>query len=322
VVATGAIGRAQAQQKTVYRIAVVSPSDPVQNLTETGNYRYRSFFQRLSELGYAEGKNLLVDRYSGEGRTEQFADFAREIVNSNPDLIFVPAFRFAREVRAAKDTLPVVVVGGDPVAFGIANSLARPGGSITGVTVDAGMEMSGKSLELLREMVPTTSRVVFLASRSMWESGYGAINREAAERLKITLLGPPLDAPFQEREYRRLFAAIADERADALYVSGQPENYTNRRLIVQLAEESRLPAIYQYRYFTEIGGLMAYGPDLGDLFRHAADQVVQILKGINPAEIPFYQPTKYDLTVNLRTAKALGLSIPQSIIARADMVIE
>jgi ABC-type uncharacterized transport system substrate-binding protein len=171
-------------------------------------------------------------------------------------------------------------------------------------------------------MIPGASRVAFLATPMIWESPYGSAIREAAQSIKVSLVGPPLEAPFQEAEYRRVFAAMARERADALVVSGESQHLTNRRLIVELAEKTRLAAIYPYREFTDIGGLMAYGADPSDINRHAADQVDQVLKGTKPAEIPFFQPTKFVLVIHLKTAKALGISVPPTILIAADEVIE
>ena len=323
VVSSTVIPRANAQQGAkVYRIAVVHPSQPVADLSETGLSRYRAFFQRLRELGYIEGQNLAVERYSGEGQTEHFAELAAEVIRGTPDLIFVPGSRLTLGIKAATDTVPVVTVVSDPVAFGVVSSLARPGRNITGVTTDAGVDIRGKRFELLHEMVPAASRVAHLASRRVWEGPEGAVMREAAERIKVSLVGPPLDTPLTEAEYRRVFAAIVREGADALSVASQNENLTKRRLIVELAEKARLPAIYAYREYIDIGGLMAYGPDNQDVYRHAADQVDQILKGTKAGDIPFYQPTKFALIINLTTAKALGIAVPDSILAQADEVIE
>jgi putative ABC transport system substrate-binding protein len=171
-------------------------------------------------------------------------------------------------------------------------------------------------------MVPAARRIAWLASPGLWGSAYGAANREAAERTQLSLIGPPLSAPFKEAEYRRVFAAIAKENAHGLVVGGQSENYAHRRLIVELARKARLPAIYSYREFVEVGGLMSYGPDLADMYRHAADQVDEILKGTKPRDIPVYHPTKFELVINLKTAKALGLSVPHSLLAQADAVIQ
>jgi putative ABC transport system substrate-binding protein len=314
---------ASAQQKTkVNRIALVHPSDAVEDLSEARSPYYRAFFQRLGELGYVEGQNLVVQRHSGEGRTEYFSEVAAEVVQSRPDLIFAVGNRLTNAVAEATSTIPVVAVVGDPIAGGIAVSLARPGRNITGVTVETGSDIMSKYLELLREMVPAASRVVWLASRRLWEMSYAAPLQETAQKMKISLLGPALETPIQEPEYRRVFAAMAQEGADALFVSNQPENFTNVRLIVALAEKAQLPAIYQYSEGAEVGGLMAYSPDFSDMFRRVADQADQILKGEKAGEIPFYQPTKFVLTINLKTAKALGITVPTTLLIAADEVIE
>ena len=317
------IAGARAQQKArVYRIAVVDPSVAAGEMSETSRTVFHAFFKRLRQLGYIEGQNLSVARYSGEGRTDKFAALAREAVRSDPDLIFVSTSRITREIKAATQTIPVVSVGADPVAYGVVSSLARPGGNITGTTVDAGAEIAGKRLELVREIVPAASRVAYLASHSMWDGPEGAAMREAAQRIKISLVGPPLEPPLEEAEYRQVFAAMTQAGADALVVALQAELFTSGRLIVGLAESARLPAIYPWREFTEIGGLMAYGVDLQDIYRHAADQVDQILRGEKPGDIPFVQPTKFELVINLKTAKALGITVPPTVIIAADEVIE
>ncbi len=225
LVVTSTIGRAHAQQKArVYRIAVVHPSAAVADLSETGSSRERIVFQRLRELGYIEGQNLAVERYSGEGHTEAFAALAREAVRGNPDLIFVSTSRITREIKAATQTIPVVSVGADPVAYGVVSSLARPGGNITGTTVDAGAEIAGKRLDLLRGMIPAASRVAYLASHSMWEGPDGSAMREAAQRIKISLVGPPLEPPLEEAEYRRVFAAMTQARADRCWLLIKPKS--------------------------------------------------------------------------------------------------
>ena len=321
---TAAASRAKAQKnENVYRIAVMSLSVPVSDLTANGSQpNYRAFFQKLQELGYVEGQNLSVARYSGQGQSEQFSELSVEAVRGNPDLIFAADHRIARALKTATDVIPVVTILGDPVAEGIVSSLARPGGNITGVTTVAGYEIAGKRLQVLHEMVPSASRVAWLASRTQWEGPDGAALREAAQRRKISLLGPPLDAPLHEAEYRRVFSAMAQQGVDALIVNGQGENFTNRHLILRLIDEAKLPAIYSFREFADLGGLMVYGIDLRDIFRHAAGQVDEILRGGKPGDIPFYQPTKFELVINLKTANALGLNVPDALLARADEVIE
>ena len=225
--------------------------------------------------------------------------------------------------KAATTAIPIVGLMADPVASGIVESLAHPGGNITGICTDAGPEIWGKRLELLREAAPGTSRVGFLASRSVWESPFGvAALRVATERMGISLIGPPLEGTLQEQEYRRVFEAMLQGHADALIVSDQAENFANRKLIVELAATSRLPTIYPYREQVEVGGLLAYAPDLLDVYRRAAGYVDKILKGTKAGEIPIYLAVKFDLVVNMKAAKALGTVIPPSLLALADKVIE
>jgi putative ABC transport system substrate-binding protein len=321
---TATVPRAQAQQRAkFYRIALVHPSDPVSEISATGTGAYwHAFFRWLREVGYVEGENCALERYSAGGQTEHYAELAAKVVRSKPDLIHVVGDRVLLEVKAATDEIPVVTTVGDPVAQGIVTSLARPGGNITGVTVVASVAINGKSLELLREMVPTASRVGWLASRRVWEGPYGAAVQEAAKSIKISIIGPPLEPPFHEPEYRRVIAAMSQAGADALFVFGQPENLTNAPLIVELAEKARLPAIYVYAETAKIGGLMTYGTDRSEIARHVVLQIDQILKGAKPGEIPFYQPTKFTLTINLKTAKALGITVPPTLLIAADEVIE
>jgi putative ABC transport system substrate-binding protein len=319
------IGRAKAQEASkVHRIALVNPDAADSDMSETGDAPHRSFFRRLRELGYIEGQNLSIARYSAKGRTEDFNDLVREAVRSNPDLIVALGNRLVTEVKAATETIPVVAVVADPVRWGIVTSIARPGRNITGVAVDGGIEQWAKYLELLHEIVPAASKVGYLASRRLWESAVRAdsVILEAAQRLKISLVGPPLAAPIAEAEYHRVFAAMAEEGVDALYVNNQHENFTNRQLIVELAEKYRFPAIYLYREFTEIGGLISYGVNLNDTLRQAAEQIDLILKGTQPGDIPFRQPTKFELVINLKTAKALGITVPPTLLIAADEVIE
>jgi putative tryptophan/tyrosine transport system substrate-binding protein len=320
-----AVRRARAQPSAkVYRIAFVNTSVPVAKAS-TYEKPYsaagKAFYGELHRLGYVEGQNLVVERYSGEGRIE-YSELARDVVRSNPDLIFADSTRLVLAFRAVTTTIPIVCTTGDPVVIGLVQSLAQPGGNITGVATDPVVGIWGKRLELLKQGVPRVSTVAFLAPRPVWESPQGAALRQACPRVGLSLIGPPLDAPFQEVEYRRAFEAMAHEGADALVVSNDPETFANRRLIVKLAEERRLPAIYSFREFVELGGFMAYAFDLSEIYGHVANQIDQILRGTKPGEIPFYQPTKFALVINLKTAKTLGIEIPPSLLAQANEVIE
>jgi putative tryptophan/tyrosine transport system substrate-binding protein len=218
-------------------------------------------------------------------------------------------------------TVPIITLSADPVGLGIVPSLARPGGNITGVSADAGLEIFGKRLELLKEASPNVSKIGYLASRLVWEKTlFATALLEAAQRMGIVVMWPS-DGPLQEQEYRRAFAAIPQD-VDALVVSEQNENWINRRLIIELADERKLPTIYPGRFFVQVGGLMSYGLDLAEVGRRVAVVIDQILKGQKPGEIPIYQPTKFELVINLKTARALGLALPEAFLLRADEVIE
>jgi putative ABC transport system substrate-binding protein len=315
---------AQAQQPAkVYRIAIVHPSRPIATLSETGGLPiFRAFFDQLHRHGYIEGQNLLVERYSGEGRTERYAALARDVVGSKPELIFAVSARMVQHFKDTATTIPIVALTADPVASGFASSLAHPGGNITGVVPDAGLEVWNKQLEFLREAVPTVSRVAYLTPRAAWDQPTGAAIRKAAQQIGIELVGALMGDPIEEAEYRRVFAVMVQGGADALIVNDPPENYTYQRLITELARNARLPTVYPNRSFVQLGGLMSYGTDPVDLFRRAVDQIDQIFKGAKPGEIPFYQATKFELAINLKTAKALGLTVPMSLLTRADELIE
>ena len=316
--------RTQAQQsEKVYHIAIVHPSAAVADLSETGTPRFVAFFKELRRLGYVEGQNIVVERYSGAGRTEHYSELASEVVGQKPDLILTIRSRMVQHFKAATATIPVIGLMADPVPMGIVDSLARPGGNITGICTDSGPEVIGKRLELLREAVPGMSRAGFLASRRVWEGPFGiAALQPAAERMGISIIGPPLEGTLREAEYRRVFDVLRQSRPDAVIVGDQAENLTNARLIAELAAMSRLPTIYTYREQVDAGGLMAYAPDLLDIYRRAAGYVDQILKGAKPGEVPIYLADRFELVVNVKAAKAIGLTIPPSLLMRADEVIE
>ena len=269
---------AQAQKSPeMRRLAIVNPSAPVAELTETGNPRYVAFFKELRQLGYVEGQNIAIERYSGQGRTDHYAELVREVVGRNPDLILTNRSLLVLNFKAATSTIPIVGLMADPVRFGIVESLARPGGNITGVSTDAGLEIWGKRLDLLREAVPRISKVGYLASRGVWKSPIAMeALQEAAERMGILLIGPPLEGTLQKQEYRRVFEGFAQGHPDALIVGDQAENLTSRQIIIELAAKSGLPTLYPYREQAEAGGLMAYAPELLDLYRRAAGCVSEI----------------------------------------------
>ncbi len=312
---------ARAQPSTrVHHIALPHPSNPVSTLSETGTPFYRVFFEELRRLGYVEGSNLAVARYSAEGRNERHAEIAREVVRTKPEVVVTVGSRMALSFMAASSTIPVVAIAGDPVALGVAASLARPGKNFTGTTSNAGPEYYAKLLQLFKEAIPTLSTVGIIAPPALGNPVVLAM-QDAALRLGIQLI-PGLLERYEEDDYRNLFGAMVQKQVDAILTSDMPENFTHRRLILELAETNRLPTMSLYTEIVEIGGLIAYAPDLKAQFRYLAFCVDKILRGENPGEIPIYQADKFVLAINLKTAKALGLVIPALLLSRADLVIE
>jgi putative ABC transport system substrate-binding protein len=317
-----AIRPARAQQRAPPRIAIFHPAIPVSLLTEAGGgSAWRAFFAQLRRLGYLEGQNLTIERYSAEGHHERYADLAREIVTRNPDLIVTGTNPVVIEFRAATSAIPVVAFMVDPLKAGLVTSLARPGGNLTGITLDAGVEIWAKRLELLKEAIPTTATAAFLGMRGGWEGSFAQVLQDAGSRLGISLTSmlPQTGTP---SEIERVFAVLAQQRPDAVLVSGEGDLYANRQLIAKLAEKHRLPTICPYRDYVDAGALMAYAVDLAELLRHLATDVHQILNGAKPGDIPIYQPTKFELLINLKTVKTLGLVLPSALLSRADEMID
>jgi putative tryptophan/tyrosine transport system substrate-binding protein len=312
---------AWAQQSTkVYRIAILHPSHPVTEMTETSNLAYyRAFFGELRRLGYIEGQNLIVERYSGEGRVDSYPEIARKAAGLSPDLAFAITASMAKPLEAAAPTIPIVAMTSDPIDLGLVSSLARPGGNLTGVSVDPGLEIWGKRFQLFREIVPSMQKVALLALR--WNPERAAM-LQTADKAGVDVVEPSFVEGGSDGDYRVFFTASSKNNANALFVDGSPEHITKRKLIGELAAEFRLPAIYPFRSFVEAGGLMAYGVDLTELFRQAARSIGQILAGAKPGDIPYYQPTKFELLINLKAAKELGLTVPPSMLSLADELIE
>jgi putative ABC transport system substrate-binding protein len=299
----------------VYRIGSILTTAP-----NDGGHLFK-LDEGLRELGYVEGRNVVFERRFAEGRQERLPALAAELVQLKVDVIVTgsnPAIAAVKQVTA---TIPVVMaVSRDPVGAGFIASLARPGGNITGLANDATPEIIGKNLELLKEAAPRVSRVAFL-----WNPvppGAGTTKNaveSAARRLGLTLQSVEVRGP---NEFESAFAAMVRERANGVVVATDPVLVGPRSRVVDLAARSRLPAVYGLREFAEAGGLMSYGPNIADQFRRAAIYVDKVLKGAKPADLPVEQPTKFELVINLKTAKALGLTIPPSLLLRADQVIE
>jgi putative ABC transport system substrate-binding protein len=284
---------------------------------------FDAFRQGLHEYGYIEGENILIELQSADGQIEQFPARARELVDRNLDLIVASHSLAARAVQRATSTIPIVVpVMGDPIGDGLVASIARPGGNITGSTF-LGPQLVPKRLALLKEGLPAVSLVAVLWHPGAYgERTMGEMMKEteaAARALDVRLLFVAMRAP---DEMDRAFSTIAGEHVDALMVYPSPMLFNERRRIVDLALKNRLPSMAMGREFVELGGLMAYGASISDLHRRAAMFVDRILKGDKPENLPVQLPTKFEFAINLKTAKALNLSIPPTLLARADEVIE
>ena len=282
-----------------------------------------AFRQGLHDLGYVEGRNVVLEIRSGEGKAERYPALAAELVALKVDVILAGSTPAALAAQQATRTLPIVFANaGDPVGSGLVTSLARPGGNVTGLSL-LGPERVGKCLEYLKHAVPGVSRVAVL-----WQpGGHGGRTEEdmlkeaesAARALAVQLQFVEARSP---ADFDRAFSEMTKARAEALMVLTGAMFFAERGRIVELAARIRLPAVYAWREAVEAGGLMSYGPHAADLYRRAAAYVDKILKGAKPGDLPVEQPTKFELVINLRTAKALGIAIPQSLLGRADEVIQ
>jgi putative tryptophan/tyrosine transport system substrate-binding protein len=279
-----------------------------------------AFRQGLRELGYTEGQNIVIESRHAAMRPALLPDLAANLVLSKVDVIVAAGDPAIHAARRATSTIPIVMVAGaDPVGSGLVTSLARPGRNLRGLSA-LSPELSGKRLQLLTEAIPRVSRMAVF-----WNPADPA---KALELREIQATGQALGVQLQLLEVRgpedfeSAFAAMARDRAEALIILGDPLTLSHRMRIVDLAAKSRLPGIYDVQEFVEAGGLMAYGPSLPDLFRRAAAYVDKILKGAKPGTLPVEQPMKFELIINLKTAKALGLTIPQSVLFLADRVIQ
>ena len=284
--------------------------------------RVKAFREGLREFGWVEGQNVVIDYRSAEGRLDSLPDLAGELVRLKVDIIVALSTPATAAAKNATPTIPIVMVAvADPVGLGLVGSYAHPGGNVTGLTNRVGgVTTVGKQLELFKEVIPEVRRVAILSNPGNPADALAIRNIEAAARsLAVQLQLLEARAP---NEFDAAFAAMAKERVGALIVLADPVFSFSGARLADLAARSRLPAAYGARETVEAGGLMSYGPSLPDLWRRAAAYVDKILKGANPAELPVEQPRKFELVINLKTAKALGLTIPQSVLLRADEVIQ
>jgi putative ABC transport system substrate-binding protein len=283
-----------------------------------GQARIAAFLQALQQLGWSDGRNVRIDYRWAAGDTGRFHRYAEELLALVPDVILASATPSVQALQQATRTVPIVfAIVADPVGAGFVDSLARPGGNVTGFTpFEYGM--SGKWLELIKELAPRVTRVAVLRDLTIGLGQLGAI-QSVAPSLGIELR--PVNVRDAD-EIERSIAAFAQGSNGGLIVTASTSAIIHRELITTLAARNKLPAVYYTRYWVAGGGLMSYGPDFRDQFRRAAGYVDRILKGEKPADLPVQQPTKYELVINLKTAKALGLTVPDSLLARADEVIE
>jgi len=309
---------AEAQQaRRVYRVGYIGPT-PVATLISDPTFD--SFRREMGQRGYVEGQDLVLELRSVAERPDRVSEVVGELVRLNPDIIVAVSAPVIQAARQVTRTIPIVMVGvGDPVAIGFAASLSRPGGNVTGLS-QLSPELSAKRLDLLKEVVPGVSRVAIL---------WNPTNPSNASQLRATkLVAQALGMQLQllevrgSQDFESGFQAATRGRAGAVITLDDLLIYTRRTQIVALAAKNRLPAIYGWSRFAEAGGLMSYGPDFRDMYRQAAIFVDKILKGAKPGDLPIEQPAKLELVINLKTAKALGLTIPQSLLQRADQVIE
>jgi len=307
---------AEAQQPTkIPRIGFLLPYSP------GPDPRVEAFRQGLRELGYVEGQNVTIEYRWADGRFEQFPDLAAELVGLKVDVIVTAVTQASIAAKKATGAIPIVMVAvSDPVGSGLVASLARPGANVTG-TSSMTAEVVGKQLELLKETLPKISRVA-----ALWNPANPVFQALQLKETKVAARALGVQLQILEArgpdEIDRAFAAMARERTRALLVLGDPVFTSHRKRIADLAVKHRLPTVSGTREYVEAGGLMAYGPSFHDMYRRAAYYVDRILKGTKPADLPVERPTKFELVINLKTAKQIGLTVPPNMLARADKVIK
>jgi putative ABC transport system substrate-binding protein len=277
------------------------------------------FDQGLRQLGYVEGQNIIIERRYANGQLDRLPGFAIDLARLPLDVILTQSFPAALAAKQATSTIPIVVMGaGDPVATGLLASFARPAGNITGVSA-LETELSGKRLELLKETFPKLARVAVLWNAA--DFGMSLKFREielAAQALRVAVQASAVREP---KDFDGVFSEMIRQRPDALFVITDPLTSLNRKQVVQLATKSRLPAMYENSPYVDAGGLMAYGPSQAENLQRALHHVDKILKGAKPADLPVEQPTKFELIINLKAAREIGLTIPARVLARADRVV-
>ncbi len=309
---------AEAQRSgKVWRIGFLAPAPMPPN-----EPNLEAFRQGLRDLGYVEGQNLVIELRSANGHAERLPELAAELVGLHVDVLLAAGTPGIRAAKNATVSIPILMAGTlDPVRAGFVQSLARPGGNITGLSADVTAETWRKRLQLIIEAVPSTSRVALLWSEQTQKTSGFILQevRDAASKLKVTVLSIEVRGP---DDLANAYATMARERIGGILFVITSDLYGHIRQVAELALEHRLPVVSQFRDVVVAGALLSYGPSLSDLFRRAASYVAKILKGAKPGDLPVELPTKFELVINLKTSKALGLTIPPSVLARADEVLE
>lgn len=281
-----------------------------------------AFVGGLRELGYLEGRNFVVESRWAEGKLDRLPALAAELLAQKPDVVFAPSGIAAQALKKSGTTVPIVFAfAPDPIGQGFGASLARPGGNMTGLT-STHTELSGKRIELLREAFPSTRRVAVLYFLAPSAAGVAEQLAETEQAAKILGVAIVTEESRQVEDFERAFASIRKHRPDALVVIENPMFFTHRIPLTEWAASLRIPAIYNVSEYVQAGGLMSYGASYADLSRHAASYAFKILNGSMPGDLPIERPTKFELVINLKTARAIGLMIPQAILGRADRVLE
>jgi putative ABC transport system substrate-binding protein len=314
--------RAQSAQK-VARVAFVATTSPLSEISGPVplNPGPRGLVHGLRELGWVEGRNLILERRTAEGNWDRLPEIVAELVHMHTEVIVVPGGAVARVMKDSRFTVPIVVAGVDDlVRSGLVKSLAHPGGNVTGVLSDVDTDSDAKRLQLLLELLPKKpSRIAFLGTKADWEDDIGKNVQALAEKVGIQLI----HVEGATRGFASAFEVIRKQRPDALFVARGSSTYGFRHQIGEFALSSHLPSSCPgTTEFTEAGCLMSHGASVFELFRRAASHVDRILKGERPGDLPIEQPTQFQLVLNLKTAKALGITVPQSVLVRADRVIE
>ncbi len=309
------------QPKKKFRIGVVLTTSPLAEMlgAEPAHPRLRAFIRELRRLGYAEGDNLVIDRRSAEGKFERFGEILTELLRLKPDVLVTLGDPMTLAAKKLSQEVPIIAMAvADPIGLGVVNSLARPGGNVTGISATTGPELMAKRLELLKDAVPGITKVAYLSQKTEWDSSAGLAARQAAQAMGITMIF----AEANPKDYSGGLALVRSQRPGAVFVGGQFPNWVNREVIVETLNAMRLPSSHSYSEAAEIGGFMSYANHADETWLRAAAYVDKILKGAKPGDLPIEQPTRFELVVNMKTARALGIVIPQSFLLRADRVIE